>query len=775
MDEWVETRYKETCCNAQGELIAATIDLNVFLAHLKLQRPGKSPELIKIVRRLDRRISSQLCRDFQINSEGFFVDSALVQRRLAEVRTDLNDTKCKAIIQRIEAQNVAAAKAKTQSANPSVPLSPPTPSAKGGFLPPLEVINMQHSEAELHRWIKDQYLSRGFTKQSFIGWKKFLALLVGQRPQLQDQINKALLLMRKPGHVDSLESPLNVQHSISAARSGQDGAATTKPRPDPKVLVQQLSSAIPELKSKSLPPDPALFAPTQAKPTKPTTSKSAKLLSSANSKPDGRGTAHNSTSSQDGSTPVSSGATSVTQGTTRTGTPDFARYSQLLTGRDKPGGTGMLNLGTRRDIEQAPLLSGSVVLQHAHDLVPQYGLLGCLDYSQEPSEHASQLFLNTNVPMSTFICGAQGSGKSHTTACILENAIIPSAHLGQLEKPMSTLVFSYGEWSSGGAGFSISEAAYLAAPSKIFPGHQAQRVTVLTSPSNLAINKLYLRLPNVRIIPFKLRAKTLDIGALRTLMAVDDKSSIPLYMAKVESILRDIAAKSQDGCLDYTKFKKRLKEERFDAAQSNMLDMRLNLLESFLDLSNQAPQPEYTRGDITIIDLSDAFMSANTACILFKLGLERFLQSPTPGKLVVLDEAHKYMLDTPGSKILTDYVTRTIRLQRHQGARVVISTQEPTAVSPELIALCSVTIIHRFTSPAWYRALKKHIPALHDDDDAAMREIERLETGVAFVYAPNAVLDTLPDGALVKATGRLLRLSIRKRVTLDGGESIMAV
>ena len=131
------------------------------------------------------------------------------------------------------------------------------------------------------------------------------------------------------------------------------------------------------------------------------------------------------------------------------------------------------------------------------------------------------------------------------------------------------------------------------------------------------------------------------------------------------------------------------------------------------------------------------------------------------------------MLDTPGSKILTDHLIRVIRLQRHQGARVVISTQEPT-IATELIALCSVTVMHRFTSPTWYAALRKHINAV-DDDKEIMQRIESLETGEAFIYSPNAVLCKNDDGSLVKATGRLLKVNIRNRITLDGGASIMAV
>jgi hypothetical protein len=341
----------------------------------------------------------------------------------------------------------------------------------------------------------------------------------------------------------------------------------------------------------------------------------------------------------------SSDEESVPHSTPRTATPDFALYSSLLTGNKKSDKTGGRTKGSQRDIEQAPLLSGGIVAQRANELVPQFGLIGCLA-NEDASLPSSQIFFNTNVPISTFICGVQGSGKSHTTSCLLENAVISSPYLGKLESPVPTLVFSYGEWSTGGAGFNISEATFLAAPSQAAPGHQVKRITVLTSPSNLAINRLYQRHPNVRIIPFRLRAKTLDISALRTLMAIDEKSSVPLYMAKVESILRAIASKSEDGSLDYAKFKQALKLESFDPTQTNMLYMRLNLLESFLDLTDEAPQPDFLPGEITIMDLSDAFVTPSTACILFKLGLERFLKCPAPGKLIVLDEAHKVRSST---------------------------------------------------------------------------------------------------------------------------------
>ncbi|KAF1928308.1 uncharacterized protein M421DRAFT_158285 [Didymella exigua CBS 183.55] len=455
----------------------------------------------------------------------------------------------------------------------------------------------------------------------------------------------------------------------------------------------------------------------------------------------------------------------------RTG-PDFNATGKLVKIREARADISAPSSAVERSIRQAPLLAASIVAEHYKNLVPQYGLLGSLE-EEDDTPDDSQLFLNTNVPFSAFICGVQGSGKSHTTSCILENAIIASSHLGHLESPVSTLVFSYGEWSSGGAGFNISESTFLGASHTGFPDHHVKKVTVLYSPSNPAIKRMYERLPNVQMLPFRLKAKTLDIGVLHTLMAVDEKSTMPLYMATVEAILRDIASKSADCSLDYLEFKRRLAKEKFDQTQTNMLKMRMNLLESFLDLDGTAPVPDFNQGEVTIIDLSDPFLTPSTACILFKLGLEQFLQSSAPGKMVVLDEAHKYMLNTSGAKILTDYLTRVIRLQRHQGARVVISTQEPT-IATDLIALCSVIIMHRFTSPTWYAALKKHINAVEDDWNI-MQRIEAFDTGEALVYSPNAVLGRHEDGSLIKATGKLMRVNVRNRVTLDGGASIMAV
>jgi hypothetical protein len=227
----------------------------------------------------------------------------------------------------------------------------------------------------------------------------------------------------------------------------------------------------------------------------------------------------------------------------------------------------------------------------------------------------------------------------------------------------------------------------------------------------------------------------------------------------------------------------------FDTQKTGSLKQRLELLESFLDVSGNAAEPEYLPGEKIIMDLTDTFLTSGTACVLFKLGLHRFLQSPASEKMVVLDEAHKvwplYPSPSPPTNLASVHAQHPWFQTSHRPSRHDYPSPTPPRRPRNHLHSRANGVyrphrpllrdhVHRFTSPVCYNALKKHISAM-DDDKAIMRQIEGLETGEALVYSPSAVLGQNEDDSLVKATGRLLRLNIRKRVTQDGGDSIMAV
>jgi hypothetical protein len=146
-----------------------------------------------------------------------------------------------------------------------------------------------------------------------------------------------------------------------------------------------------------------------------------------------------------------------------------------------------------QEIANAPLftvsglssISKSHLLESQKSPYTQHGLIGGLsDVLDKEQLSGSQdrrdqkdprVFFNTTGPSSTFICGSQGSGKSHTLSCLLENCMIPSI-ASKLPNPLTGIVFHYDTFISDGGG-SPCEAAFLASNPKI-------QVRVLCSPTN---------------------------------------------------------------------------------------------------------------------------------------------------------------------------------------------------------------------------------------------------------------------------------------------------
>ena len=137
-------------------------------------------------------------------------------------------------------------------------------------------------------------------------------------------------------------------------------------------------------------------------------------------------------------------------------------------------------------------------------------------------------------------------------------------------------------------------------------------------------------------------------------------------------------------------------------------------------------------GRTLIIDLRDEWIEKDEALGLF-VGLLRIFAAQKHekrdfNKLVVFDEAHKYMTESA----LTSQVVETIREMRHQATSVVIASQDPISVPRAVIELTSILVLHRMTSPQWLKHLKSAIGALDDVTDAqtAALNLERHWSGL---------------------------------------------
>lgn len=149
---------------------------------------------------------------------------------------------------------------------------------------------------------------------------------------------------------------------------------------------------------------------------------------------------------------------------------------------------------------------------------PQYGLLGAIveseagalktsdhslidvlddvsisEFEQDPqAKQDPRVFWNVAAPSSTFICGSQGSGKSHTLSCLLENCLVPCA-ANVLPNPLCGVVFHYDTFVSDSGG-SPCEAVYLSSNRSI-------KVRVLCSPTNIQTMTVCPTLPTQLLTP----------------------------------------------------------------------------------------------------------------------------------------------------------------------------------------------------------------------------------------------------------------------------------
>ena len=139
---------------------------------------------------------------------------------------------------------------------------------------------------------------------------------------------------------------------------------------------------------------------------------------------------------------------------------------------------------------------------------------------------------------------------------------------------------------------------------------------------------------------------------------------------------------------------------------------------------------------------------------------------------------------TEGSsyEAFTDSLLTVILQQRHKSTCIVITTQEPT-ISPKLLDLCSMTFVHRFTSPEWLTMLQKHLAGASkftqepEDKGKGVRElfdkIVNLNVGESLLFSPIAILD-LVDGRPQKLWTAHVTFRTRTRLTSDDGKSVMA-
>lgn len=473
-------------------------------------------------------------------------------------------------------------------------------------------------------------------------------------------------------------------------------------------------------------------------------------------------------------------------------------------------------------------INNDIALYEYFEEDKQLALLGMDPKSQK------KYFLNTSHPFCALALGLQGSGKSHTVGCLLESCLVPyklrrkGPPIVKLLNPMNALVLHYDS-----SPLSECEIRGLLSPNPDLPNQvcfDSKKTSVVLSNSYFDSRKdHYNNFPDVAMKRLLFRWSDLTADNIRTIMRVNESS--PLYVTSMFNILRNHG--TQGKLPPYRDFKKEVERTCTVPGQRGPLQQRLDILESLIvdcpsneKYANHAFDFStfYEPSHLTIMDLTDPFLSAEDANAIFQIIVEKFQKAQPPStaeettankkkknkknknamvaskkvsKLLMLDEAHKYLSGVP-SDMLTRTLVSAARLMRHDGLRLIIGTQSPLSIANELIELMSIVFVHRFHSIDWFNHLHRKVPLsltqpvsespleepvseLTNND--IFRTICELDTGTAMVFSSKiAVKESSRKDANKNVTKSELQtckksvtriMSIRQRITMDMGVSII--
>ncbi|MHA0035516.1 methylation-associated defense system ATP-binding protein MAD8 [Deinococcus sp. PESE-13] len=384
---------------------------------------------------------------------------------------------------------------------------------------------------------------------------------------------------------------------------------------------------------------------------------------------------------------------------------------------------------------------------------PQFGLLG------EVAGRKVALDLNETHTISLF--GVQGGGKSYTLGSIIEMATMPIPGINQLPSPLASVIFHYSNAQEYAPEFismmeANPEAQQLATLKARYgaDGHALQDILLLAPQDK--VEERQREYPNLTVRPLLFSASELQVSHWQFLLNAVGNNS--MYMRQFKSLMRE---HRKD--LKISVLREAVENSTMTPSAKELALARLDLASDYIHEDAQISS-FLVPGRLIIVDLRDEFIEKSEALSLFVILLQLFADAKADGqafnKLVVFDEAHKY-IDDPE---LIGNVVEIIREMRHKGTSILLASQDPSSVPVKMIELSTQIILHKFNSPAWLRHIQKANAALASLTPNGMAE---LKPGEAYIWSSKAT-----DGAF---TSRAMKMSGRPRVSRHGGDTKKAV
>lgn len=386
---------------------------------------------------------------------------------------------------------------------------------------------------------------------------------------------------------------------------------------------------------------------------------------------------------------------------------------------------------------------------------PQYGLLGWR------ADNEQEIFLDLNTPKTISIFGRQGEGKSYTVGVIAEMSLLQIPNLNHLAVPLSVIVFHYSKdegykpefYSMKQPNNEESEIQILASKLDVSP--QGVKEAVIVVPPH-KIEKRRREYSGLEVYPLQFNPADLRMDDWLMLMAAPSQS---LYIEEFKRILKKLEVEDN---VNVTALCEEVKKTSLSDSQKNLAVTRLRIAEQYM-LEDSSLKSLIRPGRLTLLDLRDEMLESDEAMRLCLIALKLFSNVKEEGrninKLIILDEAHKYMNSAFACEIET-----VVREMRHTMTSVIVASQDPLSIPDKIIGLSSLTICHRITDNKWIKHIKSGCQNFAALDEA---EFSRLKTGEAFIWASKATSEDFISTPI--------RTQIRPRITKHGGATMTAL
>lgn len=393
------------------------------------------------------------------------------------------------------------------------------------------------------------------------------------------------------------------------------------------------------------------------------------------------------------------------------------------------------------------------IMLGATGATPQYGLIG------EVSGRKVALDLNQTHTISLF--GVQGGGKSYTLGSVAEMASLQIPGINCLPEPLSTVIFHYSptmdykpEFTSMVGANSVEDQ--VRALKDVYGAEPKALADVLLLVPADKIEERQAEYPDIEVRPLQFSALELKASHWKFLMgAVGNQATYIRQIMRIMKAMRDdITLEGLRAGIDASSVPDHLKE---------LARMRLDLAAEYINDSTSLTEV-VKPGRLIIVDLRDEFIEKDEALGLFVVLLQLFadarIDERSFNKLVVFDEAHKY-IESPD---LVAGLIEVVREMRHKGVSIMVASQDPPSVPVSLIELSSQIIMHKFNSPAWLKHIQKANAAL---SNLTPERMALLKAGEAYVWSSKATDESFSKGAV--------KLRCRPRATQHGGATRVAV